>query len=553
MITLSRLLSLIFLAVIWCVIFRVARLTYFSIVRSSKSRDPDAAPAIPINRWLRVLRGALIVLIGITLGFHAYWAFFAAGPAREDPAFVQLKRVHDLRNRRIEESGLRGWIFDRTKSAEGVLADYKLNGDELTRYYPLGPAGAHVVGYYGLLRGSAGAELAYGKRLRSSLDSWNLFDTRSVVGRDLSLTLDHQMQRTASELLESTGKPGAAVVVSVDEGDILVMASSPGFDPSRVDDNTRWSQYRADVRQPFVNRAMNQYYLPGSTFKVVVAASALENGLAGEVFECKKSGFRPAGSRLAIFDDGGEREVHGRIGLSDAIKVSCNQYFAQLGLVLGYERLGRTARKFGFEVITTLQQARERRIEEDMWGSGDDDLARVFGPNTSRIMLSRSTSAVDLALESYGQGYIQTTPMQMAMVSAAIANERGELMAARLDLLHKPSVRRTVLSSPQSEQLRTMLRGVTRSPGGTAYSAFASMMAGGLSAAGKTGTAQFELGELRRVDSWFIGFAPSIHPKIACAVVVEGGGYGGRVAAPGGGDLLGLGFRREVIGAEGAA
>ncbi|MBI4468625.1 MAG: hypothetical protein HY650_04805 [Acidobacteria bacterium] len=549
MIFFSRVLSLLSILIIAWAIWRLIGFTLAELPgRTGHGQGtPAIDPARQMDRWLGALRLVFILFAVTTLVTHGYWALMAAGPLREDPYFVQLKRTRDQRNRRIEESGLRGWIFDRTGSVDAVLAGYRFSGEELIRHYPLGARAVHVIGYHSLLRGSAGAESAYGRLLRSSLSSWNLFDTRGVVGEDLRLTLDRDLQRAAAEQLERTGKPGAVVLVEVDTGNVIAMASAPGFDPSASESDARWNELRADPRQPFVNRALHQYYLPGSTFKVVVGVSALENGLDQAVFECRHGGYQPPGSRQAILDDGGEEEIHGRIALGDATRFSCNQYFAQLGVELGHERLARTSGHFGLIINATPQQSRARRIDDGLWNSDNNDFLRVFSPNASRMVLGSATPAIDLALESIGQGYLQVTPLQMALVAASLAHASGEMPAPRLDLLNAPVVRRRPLTPQLAESMRQHLRGVTNRPGGTAYDAFGRLLREGLSAGGKTGTAQFEQGGAHRVDSWFIGFAPADRPQVACAVVVEGGGYGGRVAAPIAASLLGLSRRQGLI------
>lgn len=532
MILLSRALSLLFIVIVGWAVYQLTSFTMGTLSRSAGLSNEDPRAGRQMNRWLGLLRAGFFGLCLTILAAHGYWALMAAGPLREDPLFMQMKRTRDQRNRRIEESGLRGWIFDRTGSIDGYLAGYRYSGEELIRHYPLGAYAAHVIGYYGLLRGSAGAELAYGRRLRSALSGWNLFDKRGVGGEDIHLTLDRELQRAAAEMLERTGKPGAAVLMEVETGNVLVMASAPGFDPSTIENEAKWNQLRSDTRQPFVNRTINQYYLPGSTFKTIVAVSALENGLEQEVFECRHGGFHPPESRQPILDDGGEQEIHGRIGLADALRVSCNQYFAQLGVKLGYSSLARTIGNFGFSVHSTPQQSRERKIDDEVWNSVGADFIRVFSPNASRVVLGRETSGIDLALESIGQGYIQVTPLQMSLVVSSLAHAGGEMEAPRLDLLQKPRPLRRPVTPAIAETMRRSLRAVTNRPGGTAFEAFSSLARAGLSSGGKTGTAQFEQGDHHRVDSWFIGFAPAEHPQLACAVVVEGGGYGGKVAAP---------------------
>jgi len=488
-------------------------------------------PAREANRWLRLVAGGVVVLAVALLGMHSYWALFAAGPLGEDPAFVRIQQRRDARNRRIEERGHRGWIFDRHQDVNTSLAGYRLSADEMVRSYFLGEDAIHVVGYFSLLRGSAGAELAYANRLRSSLSSWNPFSGKDVVGEDVTLTLDRELQQVAAEQLQRLGKPGAVVVIQVQTGDVLVMASYPTFDPQRIEADSFWSQLRSDPSQPFVNRALNQYYLPGSTFKVIVAAAALAQGWTNPRFVCSAQGYRPTQTSKPIYDDRGPSEVHGQIGLTEALRVSCNQYFAQLGVKLGGQPLARTAERFGFHIDETPEQAKERRFDGELWSNPDSSFQRVFSPHASRLVLSKRTATVDIAFESYGQGFIQVTPLHMALVAGAIANN-GQMMAARLDHLLAPRPLRRALSASEAASLQAMMLAVTEHPSGTAFRVCARLRSMGLHTAGKTGTAQFALGEKPRVDSWFIGFAPADNPQIAYAVVVEGGGYGSEAAAP---------------------
>jgi cell division protein FtsI/penicillin-binding protein 2 len=474
----------------------------------------------------------MFLVIAAALGsLHTYWALFASGPLDEDPTFVQIQQRRDARNRRIEERGLRGWIFDRHGDVAESLAGYRLSGDDMVRTYLMGESAVHIVGYFSLLRGSAGAELAYAPRLRSNLVDWNPFSNKDVVGEDVTLTLDRRLQDVAARQLGQTGKPGAVVVIQVPTGDVLAMASFPGFDPHRIDIDGVWTQLRGDSSQPFVNRALNQYYLPGSTFKLIVAASALEQGWTNPKFVCSAQGYRPTQTSQPIYDDQGPNEVHGRIGLAEALRVSCNQYFAQLGVKLGYQQLAKTAEHFGFHVDASPEQAKERRFDSELWGNREAPFRRVYSPAASRLVLSKHTSIVDIAFESYGQGYIQVTPLHLALVAGAIANG-GQMMAARLDHLYEARPLRRVLSGAEASDLRAMMLAVTEHPGGTAFRAFSGLRAGGVHTAGKTGTAQFAIGQTSRVDSWFVGFAPADHPQICYAVVVEGGGYGSEAAAP---------------------
>lgn len=567
MIVFARYLSLVFLVLLVLAVWRAALLCWAERRRTERPTPQPGAGASPadpvkttlsslsasVTRWLNGLRAVFIVSGIAVLIAHGYWAFFVSGPLGESESYMRSKRLYDQRNRRLEEIGLRGWIFDRRKKEldesssgrrqgsaaeririeeESLLAGYRLEGDSLTRYYPLGPDAASIIGYHTLVRGSSGAELAYNNLLRPRRGRLaDLWKTR-LVGEDVILTLDARLQRAAAQALRRTGRPGAVVVLSVEDGDILAMASMPTFDPRTVEDDAAWEQLVSDPAQRLINRAVRQYYLPGSTFKTLVAVAALENGWKDLTFTCSREGYRPGGSSRPIYDDGGPGEGHGRIGLADALRVSCNQYFAQLGVMLGADRLAETARRFGFHIDPAPESARDPKFADDLWTNQDRSFERIFSPNVSRLVLSPTMGAYDVALESYGQGFVQVTPLQMALLAQAVAHPRGEMMAPRLDFLQPPRVLARPLSAATAARMRALLTAVTSQPGGTATSAFASLRRQGVLTGGKTGTAQIETPGGRRVDSWFIGFAPSERPQIAYAIVVEGGGYGGAVAAP---------------------
>ncbi|MCS6804860.1 MAG: penicillin-binding protein 2 [Acidobacteriota bacterium] len=478
-------------------------------------------------RWIGVM--ACVLYVGL-MSMHGYWSFFAAGPLSEDAVFVQQQQRRDVRHRRIEEIGLRGWIFDRAHSVASGLAGYRWDGGSMKRVYMLGQKAVHVVGYSSMLRSRSGIELAYEDRLGSSLSRWQLLPRRTLVGEDVVLTLDQELQSLAADQLAHANKPGAVVIVQVHTGDVLAMASFPTFDPHMIDQDDVWNQLRRDPKKPFLNRALHEYYLPGSTFKVIVAATALAHGWSNPKFVCTAQGYRPPGASKLIYDDRGPAQAHGQIDLGAAMRVSCNQYFAQLGVKLGYQQLAATTEQFGFRRDATPEQARERQFDARLWNDSQAAFSRVFRPNVSRLVLSDQTTAGDLAFQAYGQGFVQVTPLHMALVAAAIAHD-GQMMTARLDMQRDPQLLRRVLSAQDARTLQAMMVRVTE-PGGTAAGPFAALRAKGIRAAGKTGTAQFMEGSQTRLDSWFIGFAPADQPQIAYAIVVEGGGYGSETAAP---------------------
>jgi hypothetical protein len=289
-----------------------------------------------VNRFLGWTRLGFIGLCVSALGLHAYWAMAAAGPFAENARYARIKESRDQRERRLRDASLRGWIFDRSNLPEKALARYTAVGGRIYRTYPLGADTAHALGYASLVRGDAGVEKAFETKLTHPVSTFNSLLSAAPVGSDIHLSLDYDLQRTAATQLR--GQRGAVVVLKPTTGEILAMVSAPSFDPQAIYDDAQWKKLLENDAKPLLNRAINQYYLPGSTFKMVVAAAALEANLAGQKFTCTGDGFTPPGSARAIRDDKGE--VHGAIDLARAVEESCNQYFAQMALQLGSQRLG---------------------------------------------------------------------------------------------------------------------------------------------------------------------------------------------------------------------
>jgi len=298
---------------------------------------------------------------------------------------------------------------------------------------------------------------------------------------------------------------------------------------------------------PLVNRALGTLvtggaafsYRPGSTFKTFIAAAAIDLGITGERFTCRAAGFTPEGSGRPIRDYGGE--VHGSIGLHDAFRLSCNQYFAQLGLKLGRDRLTNYANRLRF--ATSPDDDTTRLL--DLWQLKDADKGQfdyVFAPFAPRMDLSNKASRFDLALQSVGQGYDDFTVMTMALIAASAASKDGSFVAPTLELDAPRRVIGPFISAQSAAQLRTLMSSVVES--GTAAGAFSSL-AGRISTGGKTGTADRDVYAYDKqgnplvdhtdpdgkkhyrmtgsTDSWFIGFAPVDDPQIAFAVIVENG------------------------------
>lgn len=528
----------------------------------AQSLPGDFGPLLT-SRRLKYVRWAFALLVLAALVFHAYWALFSNGPFGENAVYTGLMNRFDQRNRRDVESTLRGWIYDRHHDGRRSLAKYRYLNGKIIRDYPLGPAAAHLVGYSTLVRGDAQLERAVAlpepvkdeRGWWQKLSSLGKEESRPPVGRDITLTIDFDLQREAYEQLK--GRRGAVVMLDPQTGEILAMASNPSFDPAHVEIDERWAEMQRDLmKQPLLNRALGEYYLPGSTLKTITAAAAIEARLENQTFNCKSSGWVPPGSGRPIRDD--EGESHGTINLTEAFTRSCNQYFAQLGVEIDRKRMAEAAQGFGLSVFDdpVASIGTGRRFE--LWNTGNRVISAVLAPLNSTFVAGSRVTRYDLALESIGQGYVQLTPFQMAFVAAAVANDNGHVMRPVIELGREPQLLSQAMSRETSARMRRLMASVVER--GTASGTFGRMVRGRMTAGGKTGTAQKQVNVIDpktnrpvmirnsrgreiykkefRIDSWFIGFAPVERPRIAFAVVVEGGGYGSRTSAPIAGNLL---------------
>jgi cell division protein FtsI/penicillin-binding protein 2 len=516
------------------------------------------------NRGLRALRWLFVVLAFGLFGFHIYWARYAA---EQNEKFQQLS-YKDLRVRRLSESTLRGWILDRSGRLDQPLAYYKRNASgEIRREYPMDKAMAHL---FGSDRGDPGLERAlFGVQSGALPEAWEVVRGRGVEfkgNQDVRLTIDRTLQQTAVDLLK--GKHGAIVVVNPQNGEVLALYSEPSYSLAEVNDETTWIRLEANERdRPLVSRALGAYYIPGSTFKTVTMIAAYLAGEQDTEFTCSGGGYYAAPGANVIFDDGGPGEVHGKIGIDQAYEVSCNQYFAQMGVRLGPERLKRAAQLLGIGAYDTPAEALRGRKEPEFWNGSSDAVKRALAPREATIVTGKQVTRYDLALIGYGQGYAgQMTPFQMALAAATIGNMDGKLMKPKIEFNLPPQVFNQVLSPAVAGQLRQIMGLVTGGPSGTARGVFAPVKAAGINTGGKTGTAQKVVPvydpktgqpktrhrverdnrgniireyeevimdeEHPRIDGWFLCIAPLEKPQLAIAVIVEGGGYGSRSAAP---------------------
>ncbi len=381
------------------------------------------------------------------------------------------------------------------------------------------------------LRGRPGAQQievdALGRRLRV------ISEKAPQPGRNLVLTIDGRLQAFAEQLLE--GREGALVALDPRTGGVLALASAPGYDPNafaRGISSSDWKGLTGDVLQPLQNRTVQGQYPPGSTFKVVTAAAALEEGVVTPFTRIFCGGAWRFGNRsYRCWRPGG----HGSVDMHDALVGSCDVYFYQVGHRLGIDTLAEYARRFG------LGRLPEAGLDHEKAGLVPDTAWK------KRRFNERWYPGETLSV-AIGQGALLTTPIQMARVIGAIAG--GALYRPHLvDRVESPGGETVDAFAPEIDtdlglrpttlhQLREALRDVVESPRGTGRNAHLPSVEVG----GKTGTVQvFRMGQNRiktadlprhlRDHAWFVAFAPVEDPEIAIAVLIEHAGTGGGATA----------------------
>src|SRR5258705_8568546 len=516
------------------------------------------------NRGLRGLRWLFMLLSVAIFSFHIYWANYAA---ERNEKFQELS-YKDLRARRLSESTLRGWILDRSGRLDQAFAYYRRGSDgEIHREYPLDKALAHILGSD---RGDPGLERAlFGVQSGALPEALQVVKGQALEfkgNQDVRLTIDRNLQLAAVDQLK--GKHGAVVVLNPQNGEVLALYSEPSYSLRDVEDETTWIRLEANERdKPLVSRALGAYYIPGSTFKTVTMTAAFLAGLQDTEFTCSGSGFQASPGSNPILDDGGAGEVHGRIGIDMAFEVSCDQYFAQMGVKLGPDKLKQAAQLLGIGTYDTPSEALRGRKEPELWNASTDAVKKALAPREATIVSGKQLTRYDLALIGYGQGYAgQMTPFQMALAASAVANMEGKLMKPKIEFNRPPEMFKQVMTAQTAATLRGIMGLVTGGPRGTARGVFAPIKAAGINTGGKTGTAQKvvpvydpKTGEPKtrhkverdsrgnitreydelimdedhpRIDAWFLCIAPLERPQIAIAVIVEGGGFGSKSAAP---------------------
>src|SRR5713101_6447069 len=447
----------------------VGVLLLLSLVRAWLRRSP-VAPTAPenlpkdirkrlgatsTNRGLRAWRWLFaLAAIGV-FGFHVYWARYAPD---QNQKFQEMS-YQDLRNPRLPESTLRGWIYDRKGRP---LAYYRKEADgNISREYPMDAALAHI---FGTDRGEPGLERAmFGAESGAVPEVWQIIKGQTVeqkLNKDYTLTIDRDLQQAVVDQLK--GNHGAVVMFNPQTGDVLAVYSNPSYSLKDVQDQAKWIKLDTDKKEkPLLNRALREYYVPGSAFKTLMMYTAFRNNMQNTRFTTS-GGFSPEGCGRTITDDNGGCEACGNIGIDVAYQKSSNIFFSYLGTQLGGVKIHDTARLLGIGAYDSVSGETQGRREPEIWNASSDAIKKSIAPTEAWLKAGPHSTRCELMYEGYGQGYAsQMTPFQMALLISTAANLEGRLMKPKIEADRPPEALNQVLSSQQALTIRGIMNLVT--------------------------------------------------------------------------------------------
>ena len=414
----------------------------------------------------------------------------------------------------------RGLILGSDKSE---LAKNRKEDDLYYRVYPAGDLAPQLLGYSDPTYGQVGLEHSQNSYLTGTADEVelvNLFDTlmgKEKRGADVRLTINPKVQRTALGELQKLGKRGAVVVLEVKTGAVVTMVSSPTYDPNQLDAN--WQQLNADPDSPLLNRATQGLYTPGSIFKMITTAAALESGAF-----TPQSRFRDEKGTVDIYGftvHNYRAEPFGEHNLQEAFSQSINTTFAQVGDQLGRDKLIEYMQKFGMYEKPPFDLPAGEILASGRYEDGE--LLPTGAP----------MDRAQVASMAFGQEQLQVTPLSMALVAQSIANGGKMMKPYAVDSVAdysgtivkqaKPEVWKTPIEPGTANELKEMMVKTVNEGTGQRTKTNKVQMAA------KTGTAEVPG---RGPNAWFVGFAPADNPRYAIAVVVEDSDAGGGIAGP---------------------
>ncbi len=445
-----------------------------------------------IGKTAIFLLGCFFLLLGYIIYLQTYMApSLASNPLNQRSAVAEA----DI---------LRGTILD----AHGKKLAFSSKRGE--RSYPLGASLAPVTGYIGEKIGNAGIEGYANRDLMGMAEDVSRLGPVAQLfvserGNDVKLTVDADLQQAAYAALGH--RKGAVVVLDAQSGAVLAMVSRPSFDPANIEG--QWDSLRQQSDGPLLNRASQGLYPPGSTLKVMMADAALKEKVTDlqEIFNC--TGHLDLGGGYVMQESHGA--VHGKLNLEQAVTESCNITFATLAMRMGASKLDAAFDRFGFGKTFDNEIVESPSHLPDFSKLGKGDTAQV----------------------GIGQSSLLVTPLRMALLAAAFANQGVMMRPYLIDEVISPGgviIKKgspgkwlEVTSAERAAVIDSFMEKVVQKGTGTAA------RVDGIRVTGKTGTAENAAGA---DHAWFIGSAALQHRKIAFAIIVENSGGGGTEAAP---------------------
>jgi peptidoglycan glycosyltransferase len=479
-----------------------------------------------VNKQVSQVGVAALVLIAALIVGTTYWQTWAnASLAERQDNDIRLVADFTIKRGKIYAADGRTVLATNVKRKVGGKTLY-------FRRYPKGSIFSDIVGYSTQSRNRAGLERSYNDYLtgsnanldtvfRSALDKLR---GTTVTGNDLQLTIRPGAQYIAQRALQ--GKCGAVVAIEPSTGRVLVMATNPAYNPNLIENHfAQATRSRAPCRGALLNRATAGKYPPGSTFKIITAAAALDTRRFTPDSQFYDPGYcEEYGQRVRNAGNPEAPETFGHVDFNFAFEHSVNSVFCNVGKTLGAGTVLKYAERFGFYSLPPLETPENERVESGLYNRG-----KLFRPKRPQFQ-------VDPGRLAFGQERLEVTPLQMAMVGATVANG-GVMMRPHLiekvvspggnTVTHfRPEKLGRPIGARTAGELAHMMELAVQGGTGTAA------QIPGVRVAGKTGTA--ETGRAGVNTTWFVTFAPVEKPQVAIAVVVENqrGGFGGTVAAP---------------------
>lgn len=564
----------------------IARLYYLQVYQADRYKTLADENRIS-TRLLVPPRGIIFDRNGVTIASNQQ-NFQALIVAEQAPnvqetldAFKKIMPLSEAEEERIKKDLKRNRSFVPIKIRDNLsweeVSRIQLNAPDLpgivideglTRYYPFGAGMAHILGYVssvsdkdvkddpllevpGFKIGKSGIEKYLEKALRGESGNLKLEVNAygrimkeiervdGIPGKDVQLTIDSRLQQKAFELFGE--ESGAAVLLDVHTGEILAFVSAPSFDPNMMTQGLStedWNALLHNERNPLTDKAISGQYSPGSTFKMIVALAALEAGVIKPETRTYCAGKMFLGNHAFHC---WKKEGHEHLNVVEALQHSCDIFFYETAQKLGIEKIADMARRFGLgsKINIGLENEKAGLIPDKEWK------LRRFGEPWQQG---------ESLISGIGQGYILTTPLQLATMTARLVNGGYEIKPTFLKVSdgEKSKIKKIDVSPANLELIKEGMYAVVNKPGGTAWRSQFDYH--GQRMGGKTGTTQVrritmkerregikkesELPWRLRNHALFVGYAPHDNPKYAVAVLVEHGGGGSSVAAPLAGKIL---------------